>query len=202
MIDDDLGAAHRVVVLGRDLEGGLEAFGIAGLGKELLGLDRIVRHPLGDIHEVRVEGVHIGAENPAVPEHGPLEHLLLVDRVGDGQAHALVGVGLLGVVHAEGDVVRAVAQNDLEAPILLEVVDVLRPQPERRDIDVARLERGQRRVGIGDEAVRHLVEPRQALLPVVPVPDEHDAVPAHPVADREGARRARDIRSFWALAAR
>src|SRR4029077_2249939 len=94
-----LGGAHRVVVLGRDLEDRVEAVRVAGLGQELLGLRRVVAHALGDVHEVGIGGIHVGAEDLPVAEHRPLQDLVLVDRVGDGEPHPLVRVGLLAVVH-------------------------------------------------------------------------------------------------------
>ena len=183
---EHLGRAHRVVVLRRHLEDGVEAIGIAGLGQELLGLGGIVGHALRDVDEVRVERIHVGAEDLPVAEHRALQHLVLVDGVGDGQAHPLVRVGLLRIVERQRHVIGGVAQDHLEPRVLLQLVHALRAETEARDVDVARLERGQRGVGIGDEAVGDPVELGQALHPVVLVLHEHDAVTAHPVGHREG----------------
>ena len=43
------------------------------------------------------------------------------------------------------------------------ILHVLGAEAENRGVDVAGLERGQRRVGIGDEAVGHAIELGQAL---------------------------------------
>src|SRR5262245_12330023 len=140
LIDEDLGAPHRVVVLRRHLEDGVEAARISRLGQELPGAHRIIGHALRHVDEIRVQRIHVRAENPAIAEHRAPQQLVLVDGVRDRQAHALVRVGLLRVVERERDVVGGVAENDLEAPVPLQLLYVLRAEAERRDVDVARLE--------------------------------------------------------------
>ncbi len=178
--------AHRVVVLRRDLQHRLEAVRIAGLGEELLGLGGVVRHRARQVDEVRVERIDVAAEDPAHPEHRALQHVRLVDRVGHRAADADVAVGLLRVVHGEDDVVGGVADDDLEARVLLQIDHVLGAEAEEGDVDVAGLERGLHRVRIGDEAVDDTVELGQALHVVVRVLLQHDAVAAHPVLHRNG----------------
>ena len=117
-----------------------------------------------------------------IPNIAPFSDVGLVDGVRDRAAHAHVVVRLLRVVHGHDDVVRGVADDHLEARVLLEIGDVLGAEPEHRGVDVAGLERGQHRVGIRDEAVGHAIELRQALDVVVGVLREHDAVAAHPLA--------------------
>ena len=94
LVDDDLAAPHGVVVLRRDLQHRLEAVRVAGLGEQLLRLRRVVGHRAGEVDEVGVQRIHVAAEDPSHPEHRTLQHVRLVDRVGDRPPDAHVGVGL------------------------------------------------------------------------------------------------------------
>src|SRR5262245_26454930 len=125
-----LARAHRVVVLRRDAQDGVEAVRVSRLGEELLGLGGIIGHGLGHVHEVGIERIHVGAEDAPEAEHRALEHLLLVDGVGHGEPHPLVRVRLPRVVHSEDDVVRGVAEDHLETRVLPEIDHVLRAQAE------------------------------------------------------------------------
>src|SRR5687768_1227022 len=63
LVDDDLARAHGVVVLRSHLEDGLEPVRIAGLGEQLLGPGGIVGDGLGQVDEVRIQGVDVGADD-------------------------------------------------------------------------------------------------------------------------------------------
>src|SRR5438094_4730095 len=186
LVGQDLPGAHRVVVLRRDLQHRVDAVRIAGLGEELLGLRRVVRHRAGHVDEVGIERIDVGADHAAKAEHGALHDLGLVDPVRDRAADPHVGERLARVVHRHDDVVRRLADDHLEARVLLEVGDVLGAQAEHRRVDVARLERGQRGVRVRDEPVRHAVELGQALDVVIGILHEHDPVAAHPLAELVG----------------
>src|SRR5437867_6700936 len=176
---DHLAGPHRVVVLGRDLQHGLEPVRVAGLGQQLLGPGGIVRHRAGHVDEVGVERIDVRPEHAAEPEHRAPHHLGLVDPVGDGPSHPDVAVRLARVVHRHDHVVGRLADDDLEPPVLLEIRHVLGADAEHRRVDVARLERGQRGVRVGDEAVRHPVQLGEPLDVILRILHQHDAVAPH-----------------------
>jgi hypothetical protein len=188
LLDQHLPRPHRVRILGRDPKDGLEAVRIPGLGKQLLGACRIVGHRLRHVHEVGVERVDVGPEDAAQPEHRALHNLRLVNRVSDRASHADVGVWLLRVVERQDHVARGLALDQLEVRGPADNLHRLRPQPERHHVDVARLERGQRGVGVGDEPERDVLEPWQSLDVVVGMALEDDAVSPIPPLQRERPR--------------
>ena len=183
---DDLARPHRVVVHRRDLQRGLEAVRVPRLREQALGPRDVVGHRPREVDVVRVQRIDVRAEELAHPEHHALQHLGPIDGVRDRAAHAHVREGLERVVHRHHHVVGGVAHDHGEPVVVLQIGDVLRSQAEERRIDVAGLERGHRRVRVGDEAEGHAVELRQSLHVVVGVLHQLDTVAAHPLAHLEG----------------
>src|SRR5712692_5582322 len=175
LADDDLPRPHGVVVLRRHAQHGLEPAGVSGLGQELLGLARVVGHGSGEIHEVRVQRVDVGAEDAPHAEHGAVQDLALVEGVGDGAAHADVRERLLRVVHGQDHVVGGAALDHREPRVLPELRDVLGAEAEERGVDVARLECGLGGIRISNEAEGDTLELGQALDVVVRGLGERDA---------------------------
>ena len=121
-------------MFGRD-ERQLESVGVAGLLEQGAGGVGVVRIEAGEVLVPRLERRHGGADQRAVAAV-EVDQALLVDRLGDRLADALVGEHLVGVVHAEGELAVGRVRGHHEVGVVLELLDEVGVDPDV-EVDVA-----------------------------------------------------------------
>src|SRR6185503_3259538 len=177
--DDSHG--HRRLHAGAGLRhphGGGEAVRVTGLGEKLLGLGGIV----GIGGEIGIGAPGAGQNRPARDGPGALEHILddgvLVHRVVQRLAHALVVQRLLGVVDAEVPDMRAHLLEEVGLRARLELRHEVRGHAHD-EVQGAGEELGEARLVLHDGPEDDTVELHRAL-PVLGELLQHHRLPARP----------------------
>ena len=150
--DADVGELRHDVVEGvggvdvRRHERQLEPVGVAGLLEQRTGRVGVVGVDPGEILVPRLERRHGRPDQRAVAAV-QVDQALLVDRLGDRLADALVGQHLVGVVHAEGELAVGRPVGDDEVGVVLELLDEVGVDPARGGRCRRRAGRWRRRSG-------------------------------------------------------
>src|SRR4029450_2960221 len=113
LVGDDLAGALGVAPR-RQFQAGLEAVGIARLGKQRLGLGEVEGIGLGEVDIGLVVRREVAADRHAEARFGR-DDLLAVDGVGDRLAHLGIVERLLAIVGRQDDLALGRADDDDEA---------------------------------------------------------------------------------------